>query len=65
MNNKLNTKLILDYIKNNNLTKKEFCRKCKISTSTLYKIINEKDFQLIALFKIAKIMNLKPYRFFE
>ena len=65
MNNELNINLIFDYIKNNNLTKTEFCRKCKISTSTFYKIVNGKDFKVVALFKMAKIMKLEPYRFFE
>ena len=65
MNGKLNTKLIFDYIKNNNLTKKDFCSQCKISASTFYRIINGKDFRLVALFKIAKIMNLNLYQFFE
>ena len=65
MYDKLNTKLIFDYIKNNNLTKTKFCRQCKISTSTFYKIISGKDFRLIALIKMAKIMNLKLSQFFE
>ncbi|MBD5632098.1 MAG: helix-turn-helix transcriptional regulator [Clostridia bacterium] len=63
--NLINTKIIESYIRENNLTKTEFCRQCKISTSTYYRIINGKDFQLIALFKIAKTMDLKPYQFFE
>ncbi len=63
--NSINTKIIESYIKDNNLTKIEFCRQCKICTSTFYRIINGKDFRLNALFKIAKIMNLKLYRFFE
>ena len=65
MNNKLNINLIFEYLNKNNLTKTEFCRQCKISRSTFYKIINGKDFQIIALFKMAKVMNIKPYQFFE
>ena len=64
MNNKINVDLILDYISKNNLTKKEFCRQCKISTSTLYKIINGKDFRLNALVKMARIINIELYQFF-
>ena len=48
MNNELNINLIFDYIKNNNLNKTQFCRQSKISTSTFNRIINGKDFQLIA-----------------
>ena len=65
MNDKLNVNLIFDYINKHHLTKSNFCKQCKISTSAFYRIINGKDFQLIALFKIAKIMNLKLYQFFE
>ena len=60
----LNIKLIIEYIEKNSLTRKEFCQQCKISISTFYRIINGKDFRLDALFKIAKIMNLKLYQFF-
>ncbi len=55
----VNTKLISDYIKNNNLTKKEFCKQCNISKSTFYKIMAGKNYYLIALFKIAKKMGVK------
>ena len=63
--NSINAKIIELYIKENNLSIAEFCKLCKISPSTYKRIKDNKDFRLNALFKIAKIMNLKPYQFFE
>ena len=65
INEKLNTQIIIEYIENNNLTKKEFCQQCKISISTFYKIINGKNFNLISLFKIAKIIEVPIHMFFK
>ena len=65
MKGKLNINLIFEFLNKNRLTKTEFCRQCKISPSTFYRIIKGKDFRLDALFKIAKIMNLKLHQFFE
>lgn len=62
---KINTKLIEDYIKENNLTKTEFCKLCKISTKTLYKILLYKSkFSLIEIFKLARVMNISIINFF-
>lgn len=57
--NIINVDMILQYIKMNRLTKKEFCKQCQISTSTFYKITRNENFHLIALFKIAKNMDVK------
>ena len=60
----MNVKLILDFIKSNKLTIREFCKSCHIGTTTFYKIINGKDFEITALFKIAKRMNMPVHLFF-
>lgn len=39
----INTKLIEDYMKENNLTKKQFAELCHFSTSTLQRILNGKE----------------------
>lgn len=54
MEKRINVKLILDYIKENNLTRKEFCEQCDINLSTFYRIINNKNNKLIPMIKIAK-----------
>ena len=61
----VNVALITEYIKTNHLTKKEFCKQCEISTSTFYKIMEGKNFNLISLFRIAKRMNVDLCRFFS
>lgn len=65
MNGLIKTAIITDYLTANHLTKKEFCRQCKISTSTLYKIMHGKNFYLSALFRIARIMNMQAYQLFN
>ncbi len=53
------TCLIKQYIKKNNLSIAKFCELCRISPSTLYKIFNGKNFIIEALFKIAKVMRVE------
>lgn len=65
MHIKLNTEIIKEYISSNNLTKKEFCKQCKISKSTLYRIMKNKSCNLIALFRISKIINKQFSQLFE
>lgn len=54
MNIKLNTKPIFDYIKENGLTKKAFCKSCGISVSILYRIASGKTCKAYSLLKISK-----------
>ena len=65
MEDKLNIKIIEDYIRTNNLTIKDFCKQCNISVSTFYRIIQGKDFNLLSLFRIAKTINLPIHKFFS
>ena len=58
------TYIIKDYIKEKNLTKTEFYKRCKISIYTLNKILSRKNFEISALFKIAKVLELEVYQLF-
>lgn len=58
MSAKVNANLFSEYIQNNRLTVKEFCKQCKVSLSTYYRIIQGKDFNLISLFRIARKINV-------
>lgn len=65
MEQKINVKIITDYISANCLTKKKFCKKCNISVSTLYSILKEKNVDVLSVFKIAKAINVPLYLFFK
>ena len=65
MNERVNFDILTKYISDNHLTVKEFCKHCKISMSTYYKIKQGKDFRLIALFKIARVMKMQMYQLFN
>ena len=66
MKNTIKTKLIENFIKENNLSKSKFCKMCKISQSTLNKIItNNENFRIIALFKIARVLKIQVFEMFN
>ena len=63
---KFNLKLIKNYINENQLTKTEFCKRCKIHISVLNKIfVNQTNFRYIALFKISKELNIHIAKLFQ
>lgn len=66
MNNQINTDLIINYLFLNKLTKSEFCKMCKISYGTLEKVMSKnQNFNISALFKIAKVLNVKIHEIFS
>ena len=66
MKNKIKSELIENFIKDNNLSKNKFCKMCKISQSTLDKIMtNSENFRIIALFKIARVLKIQVYQMFN
>ncbi len=66
MKNTIKTELIENFIKENNLSKSKFCKMCKISQSTLNKIMtNSENFKIIALFKIARVLKIQVYQMFN
>lgn len=46
-------------MQNNKMSKTKFCKVCKIGISTFNRIMNNKNFNLISLFKIAKTINVR------
>lgn len=64
MDNLIRIYLIDNYLKYNNISKTSFCLRCGISNSTLNKIYLYKNFNIKALFKIAKELNLPVCRLF-
>ena len=66
MKNTIKTELIENFIKDNNLSKSKFCKMCKISQSTLNKIMtNNENFRIIALFKIARFLKIQVFEMFN
>ena len=66
MKNTIRTELIENFIKENNLSKSKFCEMCKISQSTLNKIMtNSENLRIVALFKIAKVLKIQVYQMFN
>lgn len=61
----IKTEMILNYLKENNLTKKAFCQKCKIGTQILNKILrNQTNFNIVALFRIARQLEIEVCELF-
>ncbi len=57
------TDLIDNYLLDNNLTKKQFCEKCKISYQTLQKIYNQDaSVSLISSLKVSNAMKIECYK---
>lgn len=62
----IKTEIIENFIQENNISKTQFCKLCKINLKTLNKILsNNTDFGVIALFKIAKVMKIQVYQIFN
>ena len=56
----INTQIIDKFIKENSLTKKEFCKMCDISLSTLYNIYDGKcNLRINKVFNIAVVTNVR------
>lgn len=52
--------MIEDFMTQNKLSKTKFCKICKISVSTLNKILNNQtNVGIVALFKICRVMKIQ------
>ena len=59
MKNIIKTDMIENYRRKKGLSKKSMCQLCKMSISTYNKIISNKtNFRLLAIFRIAKVMQV-------
>ena len=61
----IKTEIIENYRKENNLTKKDFCKLCKIGTHTYQRLLTNQNFNITALIKIANVMNIHACKLFE
>ncbi len=52
------------YLRTNKITKTKFCKLCGISAHTLEKVMNNKNYRITALFKIAKVIKIEVHQMF-
>ena len=66
MANLINTELIINFMKENSLTKTQFAKLCRIGVGTLNRVLsNCENIDVIVLFKIAKAMKVQCYQLFN
>ena len=66
MKKTIKTEIIENFMLENKLSKTKFCKMCKISPSTLNKIMTNNDnFGIIALFKITRVIKVQVYQMFN
>ena len=64
--NDIKTELVENYIKENNLTKTKFCKLCGINYNQYQKFMaNNLNFDVIVLFRIGRLINVKVYQLFK
>lgn len=62
MKDKFKTEIIENYLKENKMSKTEFCKLCGISQGTLSRIINNGNYRIDALFKISRVVKIQVYK---
>ena len=66
MKNTIKIEIIEKFMIKNKISKTTFCKMCKISPSTLNKIITkDNNFRIIALFKIARVIKIQVHQMFN
>ncbi len=55
----INTELIKKYMKDNNLSKREFARKCNLNVWNLDAVLQGRNCRVVYFAKIAKAMNVQ------
>ena len=66
MKNMIKVEIIEKFMLENNISKTKFCKMSKISPNTLNKIMaNNFNFEIIVLFRIARIIKIEVYQMFN
>lgn len=66
MTNDFRKDLILEFLKEHNMSKTKFCKECKIGYQTLTKLLNnDLTVGVKSLFRICYFMKIPPHKFFE
>ena len=57
---KINKEIIVNYIKNNHLSKTKFCELCGITRPTFYRLLaNKENISTQSILRITRTMNIK------
>ena len=66
MKDTIKTELIENFLQENDLSKRQFCKLCNIHYSTLQKILsNDFNFAITALFKISRVIKIPVHKMFN
>ncbi len=65
MKNEFKTEIIENYLKENKISKTKFCRLCGINPCTLQRVMNNENYKINALFKIARVVKIQVYEMFR
>ncbi|MBQ7466444.1 MAG: helix-turn-helix transcriptional regulator [Clostridia bacterium] len=60
---KLKIHFIYDYMEKNHLSKRQFCKICNISYSTLYRILNHGRLKATTLIRLVTILGITANQF--
>ncbi len=62
---KFNGNLITNYLTTHNLSVNKFCKQCKVTKKSLFKVLNN-DFSvnIVVVFKIARFLNINTCEMF-
>ena len=61
-----NKELILNYLKEHNITEQIFCKICKIPDDTITKIVNNNlDIDVLDIARIVKFLNIPFFKIFK
>lgn len=65
MKNDFKKEIIENYLEAYKISKTKFCKLCGISYRTLENILNNKNYRIIALFKIANVVKIQVHQMFS
>ena len=66
MKNRFKSEVIEKFLKENNMTKTELCRRSKVGLKTLNEMLcGAFNYRVISLFKLARVVGIEMCDFFE
>jgi len=63
--NEFKTEIIENYLKENKISKTKFCKLCGITLRTFMRVMNNENYRVNTLFKIARVLKLQVHKLFR